>query len=245
MKKVVIVTGGIKGIGLGIAKGFFEQGHRVVLNYRGDTETASKVVNELHSKDVITIQADITKKAERETLISETLSHFGRMDVLVNNAGIIRLGRILDITENDFESVMQCNLYAPIFLSQLFANTLVAEKQPGSIINILSVGAYGPGNLAYCTSKAALLLASKCMAKELAKHNIRVNSISPSGVITELNKDKLEANPHLLEKMIQRTPLGRTADAIEMAGAVTFLASEQASYITGVDIPVDGGSLLT
>ncbi len=243
MKKVVIITGGTRGIGLGIAIACLKEGYRVALNYHSDDKNAEKALKELASKDAICIKGDITQNDERERLLSEVSNHFGGFDILVNNAGIIRKGRILDIKEDDYQQVMKCNLDAPIFLAQAFANSLIETKRSGSIINILSVGAHKTGNLAYCTAKAALLMATKCMARELGKHHIRVNSISPYGVATELNRANREANPESWKEAFEKLPISRTSDPEEIGSAVIYLVSESASYVTGIDIPVDGGYL--
>jgi len=243
MKKVVVITGGTRGIGLGIGKAFFNEGYQVALIYRSDDANAQATLSKFKSDDVIAIKADITVKEARERLLSDVERAFGGFDVLVNNAAIIRDGRCLDISEENFEAVFHSNLHAPIFLSQLFAKALIVKEKPGSIINILSIGAYGAGNLAYCTSKAALLLATKCMAREFARYNIRANSISPFGVETELNRENRQKNPERWEKMLKKCPMGRTSTPAEVAGAAIYLASDSASYTTGTDILVDGGYL--
>jgi NAD(P)-dependent dehydrogenase (short-subunit alcohol dehydrogenase family) len=243
MKKVAIVTGGIKGIGLGIAKGLFDANYRVVLNYHSDDKGAEEATKNFNSEDVAYIKADITEDEERIQLLENTNKLFGGFDVLINNAGIIRDGRFLELSFVDYHEIMRCNFYAPIFLAQRFANNLISEKKGGAIINVLSIGAYHAGNMTYCTSKAALLSATKCMAKELAKHNIRVNSISPGMVPTHLNEKIRISSPERWKKMLKKNPMGRAADPSEMAGAVVYLASDAASYTTGTDIIIDGGML--
>jgi NAD(P)-dependent dehydrogenase (short-subunit alcohol dehydrogenase family) len=243
MKKVAIITGGTRGIGLGIAKEFLKKGYRVVLNYRSDEEKAKEVLSSLNSEDALCIQADISLQEDRERLLAEVKRHFGFFDVLVNNAAIIKSGRFLEVQPEDFEMVMDTNFYGPLYLSQLFSNALVSEKRSGSIVNINSVGAYGPGNIAYCTSKASLLFLTRCMARELAKHKIRVNSVSPGIVETDLNQLPRDENPEKWNKILSKIPLERAALPGEIAAAVYFLASEGASYITGRDLVVDGGSL--
>lgn len=244
MSKVVIVTGSIRGIGLGIAEGFLEQGYRVVLNYHSDDTKAKETLKSLNTDQAILIKADVTQANEREKLIAETLKAFGQVDVLVNNAGIIRPGRPLELTESNLQALMECNVYAPIFLSQLFANHLIKEQRAGAIVNILSVGAHKPGNIGYCTTKAAFAMASKCLAGDFAKHNIRVNSVSPGFVVTDLNRKTLANNPGYKEQRLERIPMKRTGECHEIAGAAVYLASDAASYVTGTDIIVDGGGLL-
>lgn len=243
MEKVVIITGGTQGIGLGMAKVFLSEGYQVVMNYHSDDRLAQQAVDDVNSKRAILIKADISTKQGRDNLLQKTLEKYGRYDVLINNAAIIRSGRFLEIAPETFEKVMNCNFYGALYLSQAFANALVEKAQKGAIINISSVGAYGAGNISYCTSKAALLFLTRCMAKELAKHNIRVNSISPGAVPTNLNRTAWDNNPDQWIKGMQKIPMKRAGSSEEIARAAVFLASEHASYITGVDLPVDGGKL--
>lgn len=243
MKKVAIVTGGTKGIGLGIAQGLFDANYRVVLNYQSDDNAAKEAKENFNSEDVVCIKADITSADERMHLLTETKKIFSGFDVLVNNAAITRNGRFLELSLEGYDDIMQCNFYAPIFLAQEFAKELISAEKTGSIINVISIAAYKAGNMAYVTSKAALLTATKCMAKELAKHNIRVNSISPGMVPTHLNEENRIKNPERWEKMLKQNPMNRAADPYEMSGAVVYLASDAASYTTGIDIVVDGGTL--
>lgn len=209
-KKVAIVTGGTRGIGFGIVQCFLDKGYRVAMNYRQDDKQAEIAFKRLNSKEVFLIKADVTKNTDREILLSKAVEKFGKVDVLVNNAAIIRLGRFLEITPAVFSEVMDCNFNAPLYLAQEFAKILIDRKQKGSIINILSVGAYGAGNISYCTSKAALLFATKCMAKELAKYNIRVNSVSPNAVPTNLNQSARDESPDRWDKFINRSKRTRS-----------------------------------
>lgn len=240
---VAVITGGTKGIGLGIAKIFLKSGYKLALIYRADEKNAAQVIQELDSENVQAIKADITQNKEREEAFDQVESVFGSASVLVNNAGMIGMGRLLDVKEEVFRSVLECNFFAPIFLSQLFARRLIAKGMPGSIVNILSIGAHRSGNLAYCASKAALLSATKSMAHELAKHQIRVNSVSPFGVETELNLRNREENPEAWNKLIEKSFLKRASTPEEIGRAVLYLASENASFVTGVDLPVNGGYL--
>ena len=244
-QKVALVTGGTKGIGLGISKAFYLAGYKVCMNYRADDNQAKNAENELNAKkgQILVVRADISKSDDRQKLLESTLDHFGQVDVLVNNAGIIRMGRSLDMKPEDFEAVMHTNLFAPFYLAQSVANYLVSSKRSGSIINICSMGAYGSGNISYCASKAALMNLTRSMAKELGKKSIRVNSVSPGMVETELNRKNREDNPEQWETMAKKTALKRAAQPEEIANIVVFLASDLASYTTGTDIVVDGGYL--
>ena len=215
----------------------------LIMNYVSDDKQAKYAFLEVDNKNAFLIKADISTDVGREQLITKTLEKFGRFDVLINNAGILRPGRFLEITPDVFETVMNTNFYAALYLSQIFANNLIAEKKNGAIINILSVGAHHASNISYGTSKAALLFATKCMAKELAQHNIRVNSISPNGVPSNLQRSMGEPDPEQWAKAIKKIPMKRACTAEEVASAAIYLASESASYVTGIDMLVDGGLL--
>ena len=242
-KRVALITGGTKGIGLGIAKVFIQQGYKVALVYRGDKQSAERAVQELKPENARAIQADITDQGVLDSVIEQTQKGLGQPSVLVNNAGILRMGQTLEIKDEDLRAVMECNFFAPLALSKVFADSLIKNKMQGSIVNILSIGAYRGGNLAYCASKAALLCATKSMARDLARHDIRVNSVSPFGLQTELNEAIIKKDPQGWDKMIKKTFLKRESQPEEIGDAVYYLATEKASYITGIDLPVDGGYL--
>lgn len=239
--KVAIITGGTRGIGLAIAKKFLTSNYRVALIYRNDDDQANATLESLNNDHAIAIKADITRADDRVKLLDETKRKFNRFDVLINNAGILRMGRFIDVDPAVFDEVMQCNLYAPIFLSQKFAQELIASNRPGSIINILSVGGHRAGNLSYCTSKAALLHATRCMAREIARYQIRANTISPGFLETDLNITSRERDPEGWSKRVGQIPMKRVAATDEIAGAALYLASDDASYTTAADIIIDGG----
>ena len=245
MKKSVLVTGGTRGIGLGIARVFLQHNYRVVINYRSDAIEAGKALVNLGSEDVVLIQADVSLAEDRIRLIKEAQEKVGVLDVLVNNAGILRMGRFLEIDENTFDEVMACNFFGAFYLSQLFAKSLIEERKPGAIVNINSVGAYGASNISYGTSKAALLYVTQCMGKELAKHNIRVNSISPNMIPSDLNRQgEKEDLAQWWEEAAKKVPMKRAGKSEEIGSVAHFLASEASSYMTGRDLVVDGGFLL-
>lgn len=242
-RPVVLVTGGTRGIGLGIAAHFAAHGYGVVMNYRHDEAQAQAALQQLNTEHAWVVKADVSTVEGREHLVANSLAVAGRIDVLVNNAAILRMGRVMEISPETFAEVMSCNFYGAFFLSQRVAQVMVDQGRGGSIVHISSVGAYGAANISYGTSKAALRYATKCMAKELAKHGIRVNCISPNGVPTDLNKSARESTPERWQKAVDKIPLAREGTVEDMARAVYFLASSDASYITGVDLPVDGGFL--
>jgi len=243
MKKVAVVTGGIRGIGWGIGQVLMQADYRVILNYRSDQDRAAELQASLDPCEAICVQGDVTDEERRERLLMTAYEHYGQVDLLVNNAGIIRKGRTLELKGETMDEVMNVNFFAPFYLAQRFAQILVDKKHPGAIVNICSMGAHMPGNIAYCTSKAALLFLTRCMARELAPHQIRVNSVSPGMVLTQLNEASRAEKGRSWEKMLNKVPLGRVAEPEEIGRVVAFLASDAASYITGRDIVVDGGYL--
>ncbi len=245
--KVVLVTGGIRGIGLAIAKAFAEQKCKVVINFRSDQQQAQRALAELQSLShiAIAIQADVSDKPERERLLKETLEHFGRIDVLVNNAAVATRYGFLKTTEEEFDRIYNCNLKAPIFLAKIVAEQMIEQGDGGAIINISSVAGHIPMGINYGGSKAALLMETKNMAAKLGPYNIRVNSISPGTTKTDLNRRNWEGNPERWTSHTDNIALQRGANPSEIAGAAVYLASEKASYTTGTDILVDGGWLST
>ncbi len=245
--KVILVTGGSRGIGFAIAKAFANQGCKVAINYRSDQQQAESALEELKtiSHNVIGIQADVSEKSERERLLEETLTHFNEIDLLVNSAAISTRLTFLKTTEEEFDRIYGCNLKAPLFLGKIVAEQMIKQGHGGSIINICSVAGHIPMGINYGGSKAALLMETKNMAAKLGPYNIRVNSISPGTTKTDLNRSAWEDNPEYWEKHVKNIALQRGANPDEIAGAAIYLASEQASYTTGTDILVDGGWLST
>ena len=242
--KVVVVTGATKGMGLATSKRLCLLGASVVMVYSRDTQAASTAQNELsdYSSQVLMLQADITDATARRCIVDETLKHFNKIDVLVNNAGIAANAGFLKETEQDFDRVLDVNLKAPIFLARLVAQQMIDQQTGGSIINFSSMSGHrGAGGISYDAAKAGLIRATQTMANKLGKYGIRVNSISPGAHKTEMNRDHWESQSELYEKLVAITPLRRMAEADEITGTVVYLASDQSSYTTGTDILVDGG----
>ena len=243
----MVVTGGSRGIGLAIAKAFVLNGDRVVINYRSNQTAAEQALQSLSvdGGSVVAVQADISIASEREYLLRETVKHFNTIDVLVNNAGIASRKSFLKETEENFEHILRSNLTGAIFLAQKVAQAMIDGNSPGCIINIGSSAAYTPssGPVAYSVAKAGLLMATKNMAYKLGPYGIRVNSVTPGGIETDMSRHVWQdpAKREALEKVL---PLQRRGQPDDLAGAVLYLASEQASYTTGADIIVDGGWLL-
>lgn len=243
--KSVLITGGTRGIGFAVAKAFAKQDYQVIMNFKSNELAAKNALEEIRqlSSSSIALQADITDKTHRQLLVEKSINQFGKIDVLVNNAGTLAGQSFLEMEEEEYDHILDCNLKSTIFLSQAVAKTMIPNKN-GSIINIASIGAYRAFSLMhYGVSKAGLLYATKDMARELGRYNIKVNSISPGTVITDLNREFWTQNPREYKSYIEQVPLRRTGLAEDIAGAALYLSSEQANYTSGTDIVIDGGYL--
>jgi galactitol 2-dehydrogenase len=242
--KVVIITGGNRGIGYGIAQAFFSENYKVVINFRSNVEATEKALAALKYDRVIAIKADINQKVERKRLLSETIAAFGRVDVLVNNAAVSTRYGFFKTNEEEYDRVYNANLKAPIFLSKIVAEQMIKQESGGSIINIASVAGHRPFCLIYEDSKTALLMATKNMAATCAKHAIRVNSITPGTHKTDLNRHNWEDDPKSWDEHCKESiPMGRAGSLRDLGAAAVFLASDRANYICGADIIIDGGFL--
>ncbi|MEP3890827.1 MAG: SDR family NAD(P)-dependent oxidoreductase [Hellea sp.] len=252
--RVFIVTGAARGIGFACARRLIADGLKVVLADM-DLATGQKALTELGVglDKAIFVECDVSEKLEVHNLIAEALSAFGRIDGLINNAGIALKGGALDLTETDFDRVLAVNLRGAFLVSKAVAKYMVEEiedredrsrltERPYSIINMSSINdkVAIPDYLAYTVSKGGLLQMTKAMALELAPYGIRVNAIGPGSVKTDMLAG---VAGDALDKIHARTPLGRVALPDEVAGVASFLAGEDSSYITGQCIYVDGGRL--
>lgn len=242
--KVCFITGGSRGIGRAIAEDFAKHGAVVYVNARseGSIDQWAVECSNNNNTEVIPIYFDITNYAEAKKAIMRIKKEKGKIDVLVNNAGIGYNDLIGMISLEKVKELFDVNVFALINLLQLAARLMTRNKS-GSIINISSnVGLKGnPGQLAYAGSKGAVIAITKSAAKELAQHNIRVNSVAPGLVDTDMLR---EADEKKMEDRISRIGMGRLAKPIEIAEACTFLASDQSAYISGQVISVDGCSLI-
>lgn len=239
--KVAVITGAGRGIGRAIAMQFIETGFRVVINYRSSVVQIEELLAAIQAAggSAIAIQADISREEEAKKLIEEAIRQFGRVDVLVNNAGITKDNLMMRMTEADFDSVLDTNLKGAFFCMK-YAAAAMLKQRSGKIINISSVvGIMGNvGQVNYAASKAGLIGMTKSAARELASRGITVNAVAPGFIesdMTEALSDKVK------ETMLASIPLKRYGKAGEVAGAVGFLASETADYITGHVLLVDGG----
>lgn len=245
--KVAVVTGGASGIGLAIAKRYVAEGAKVAI---GDINVTAgeAAANALGKASCLFAPTDVGDSRSVERLISETSSTFGGVDILVNNAGIIHANDFLDIAEADFDRVLRVNLKGAFLTGQAAAKRMVAQakagRPPGTIINMSSVNATVaiPNQVPYCVSKGGLNQLTKVMALSLAPYGIRVNAIGPGSIMTDILKT-IATDKEAKRKLLSRTPLGRIGDPEEIAAIALFLASGEASYITGQTVYADGGRL--
>jgi 2-deoxy-D-gluconate 3-dehydrogenase len=240
-----VVTGGGSGIGKAIAKGLIQAGAEIVIagRNRGRLEEAANEMRQFGGP-VIPIQTDITKMEDIRNLVDRTVKEFGKIDFLFNNAGIIRRTPSEDLTEKDWDDVINNNLKGPFFLAQAVAKVMITQKRKGKIINTSSLIAIQGGKRipAYTASKGGLSQVTKSMANDWAKYNILVNAIGPGWVKTELT-EPLQQDKERFAEILGRIPLGRWAEPEDLVGAAIFLASDASDYITGQTIFVDGGWL--
>jgi glucose 1-dehydrogenase len=242
--KVAIVTGGNSGIGMAIVLELARQGANIVIDYIAHpeaTEALEKQVHDLGDR-VIGVMADVSKVDQLQNLIDAAVKEFGRVDIMVNNAGVETRTSVLDTTEQQYEKVMAINLKSAFFGTQLAAKQMIKQGGGGRIINITSVHEDWPmpGNTAYCLSKGGMRMLTRTAGLELAQHNILVVGVGPGAVATPINLVTMN-NPALLKKLDDAIPLGRMAKPEEIGSVVAFLAGDGASYITATTIFADGG----
>ena len=242
--KVAIVTGGNSGIGRAIVLELARQGANLVIDYVLHPEANEPLEKQILALDdkVIAVKADVSQVAELQTLFTAAVQEFGRVDIMVNNAGVETRTSILDTTEAQYEKVLAINLKSAFFGTQLAAQQMIKQGGGGRIINITSVHEDWPmpGNTAYCLSKGGMRMLTRTAGVELAPHNILVVGVGPGAVATPINLSTMQ-NPELLKKLDNAIPLGRMARPEEIAGLVAFLAGDGASYITATTIFADGG----
>ena len=242
--KVAIVTGGNSGIGQAIVLELARQGANIVIDYVAHpeaTEALEKQVMALGDR-VIGVKADVSRLAELQNLFATAVKEFGRVDIMVNNAGVETRTSVLDTTEEQYDKVLSINLKSAFFGTQLAAQQMIKQGGGGRIINITSVHEDWPmpGNTAYCLSKGGMRMLTRTAGVELAPHNILVVGVGPGAVATPINRATMD-DPALLKKLNTAIPLGRMAKPEEIASVVVFLASDAASYITATTIFADGG----
>lgn len=241
MKQTAIVTGGSRGIGRAVAMRLAKDGMNLVINYRGNSaaaEETERLCRELGA-EVLLVQGDVSRAEDCEKLAEHAKEAFGRVDVLVNNAGITRDGLLARMTEEDFRAVLDVNLVGPWNMMKA-VNRIMMKQRYGRIVNLSSVtGLMGNmGQTNYAAAKAGIVGMTKSYAREVASRGITVNAVAPGFIDTDMT----EAMPEgAKDKIITGIPMGRTGKPEDVAEAVAFLASEQAGYITGEVLRVDGG----
>jgi glucose 1-dehydrogenase len=242
--KVAIVTGSGSGIGQSIAIRFASEGATVVVDYRKNIEksqeTASKA--EAAGGKAILVRADVTNLSDTQNLIDQAYQQLGRCDILVNNAGIEKNAPFWDITEADYDAVLNVNLKGAFFLTQAFVRRLRDAKLPGRVINISSVheDLAFPNFSSYCASKGGMRTLMRNLSVELGPLNITVNNIAPGAIATPINTKLMEDKPKL-DALLKNVPLGRMGAPDDVSGVALFLASDDAAYVTGSTYDVDGG----
>lgn len=244
MSKTVVITGASKGIGAATAILFARKGYNVVLNYNRSYQSVKLLTSSLTGQgfSVLSVKADVANKLETDFLISETISRFGSVDILINNAGISISGTINDMDLYDSDRIFDVNLKGVYNCCKSVVNHMISQKS-GKIINISSIwGQVGAScEVAYSASKAGVIGLTKALAKELAPSDITVNAIAPGIIDTSMNAGLTVEE---MEEFVSRVPLGRIGTPDEIAAAALFLASDDADYITGQILGVNGGYVI-
>lgn len=238
--RVAIVTGASRGIGRAIALKLAAQGAKIVASGR-NAEALSSLAVEISALggEVVTVSGDVALDADANALVDQAMAAFGRVDILVNNAGITRDGLLLRMKSEDWDAVLDTNLKGA-FLCTRAAAKVMSKQRYGRIVNISSVvGEMGnAGQANYCASKAGLLGLTKSVARELARRNVTVNAVTPGFIVTDMTDDLSEK---AREAMTEQIPLGRLGEVDDIASAVLYLVSDQAAYVTGQVLGVNGG----
>ena len=242
--KVAIVTGGNSGIGKSIVEYLAELGAKVVIDYRSHPEATEALEEEIgaYGGSSFGVQADVAKLEDLQRLVDTAVSKYGKLDIMVNNAGIETRTSILDTTPDDFDKVLNVNLRGVFFATQYAAKQMIAQGSGGRIINISSVHEDWPmpNNTPYCVAKGGVRMLTRTAGVELASKGVTIVNVGPGAVATPIN-DSTMNNPELLAKLNSAIPMGRMAQPEEIAKVVGFLASDAASYITATSIFADGG----
>jgi glucose 1-dehydrogenase len=254
--KVALVTGSSQGIGQGIVLRLAQAGANVVINYRSHPEGAEETLEKVNAiggkcymaqcsqSQGFTVKADLGSSTEVRELIHESVQHFGKLDILVNNAGIEKHAPFWEVTEADYDAVLDVNLKGVFFATQAFVQHLIETRRSGKIINISSVheDLPFPNFTAYCVSKGGMKMLTRNLAIELGPLGITINNVAPGAIETPINT-KLLNDPQKLNALLGNIPLGRLGQPQDIASLVTFLSSSDADYITGATFFVDGGLL--
>jgi glucose 1-dehydrogenase len=244
--KVAIVTGGNSGIGKAIALGLARVGANIVIDYIADPDATSALEREIVALGdrALGMDADVSHVDDLQKLIDAAVAQFGRVDIMVNNAGVETRTSVLDTTEAQYDRVLSINLKSAFFGTQIAARQMIKQGGGGRIINVTSVHEDWPmpGNTAYCLSKGGMRMLTRTAGVELAPHGVLVVGVGPGAVATPINVSTMK-DPTLMAKLDAAIPLGRMAQPEEIANVVAFLASDGASYLTATTIFADGGMM--
>jgi glucose 1-dehydrogenase len=244
--KVAIVTGAATGIGQAIAVRFVQEGAAVVVDYVGAPEVPRATEEKIKAAGgrSVAIAADVAKADDVDALVRGTIASFGRLDIVVNNAGVERKAAFVDYPLEELRKILDINLIGPFLVSQAAARHMIERGGGGRIINISSVheDLPMPTNAAYCASKGGLRMLMRTIAVELAQHRITVNNIGPGAVYTPIDAD-VEAKPEIDKAWMEEIPVDRWGKPEEIAGLAVYLASDEAAYVTGSTYFIDGGLL--
>ena len=244
--RVALVTGAGQGIGFACARALAKEGARVVIAERDESrgrDAAKRLADE--GLAATAVACDVSRKSDVDAAVARAVEVYGRLDILVANAGIVHAAEFLDLAEADFDRVLAVNLKGVFLAGQAAARQMVKQGGGGAIVNMSSVNAVLaiPNQVPYVVSKGGINQLTKVMALSLAAHGIRVNAIGPGTILTELARTAVLGNKEAERKILARTPMGRMGEPDEVASVAVFLASDDSSYLTGQTIYPDGGRL--
>ena len=244
--KIALVTGGSGGLGQSICQRLAREGAKIVIDYHTHPDEAEQVKQKIEQagSEGLIVQADLSKVDQINNLVRQSIDHFGKVDILVNNAGLEKRADFWDVTEADYDLVLNVNLKAVFFATQAVVKHFRATNNKGKIINISSVHEElpFPHFTSYCASKGGVKMITRNLAVELGSMGITINNVAPGAIATPINHNLLN-NPEQLKKVTSNIPLGRLGEPEDVSGIVAFLASDEAKYITGSTFYVDGGLL--
>lgn len=242
--QVALVTGSSQGIGRAIALRYAQEGADIVINYNRGAAGAAEAKAEIEAtgRRALIVQADLGQVADIRRLVNTAVEHFGRLDILVNNAGLETHAPFWEVSERDYDKVLNVNLKGVFFATQAFVQHLLQHKRRGKVVNISSVHEElpFPNFTAYCASKGGLKMLARNLSVELGQFGININNIAPGAIETPINT-KLLNNPAKLNALLGQIPLGRLGQPGDVASLAVFLASEESDYVTGSTFYVDGG----